>query len=121
MKNKISDARTGIDRLYPKLETCPDLVGEPMAMLQSRLLLIRQDLSFADKDWSDLEQTLQKLERCSEVLGATPEGARQLSNIAIQSIRYLAFAKRPAESDAIAKRALERIQKISSVSGRELR
>lgn len=121
LKNKISDARTGIDRLYPKLETCPDLVGEPMAMLQSRLLLIRQDLSFADKDWSDLEQTLQKLERCSEVLGATPEGARQLSNIAIQSIRYLAFAKRPAESDAIAKRALERIQKISSVSGRELR
>lgn len=119
LQNKISDARAGIDRLYPKLEACPNLVGEPMAMLQSRLLLMRQDLSFADKDWSDLEQTLQKLERCSEALGTTPGGAGQLSNIAIQSIRYLAFAKRPAESDAIAKRALARIQKISSISDRE--
>ncbi len=119
LQNKISDARTGIDRLYPKLEACPNLVGEPLAMLQSRLLLMRQDLSFADKDWSDLEQTLRKFERCNEVLGATPEGAGQLSNIAIQSIRYLAFAKRPAESEAIAKRAMARIQKVKSISDRE--
>lgn len=119
LQNKISDARTRIDQLYPNLEACPNLVGEPLAMLQSRLLLMRQDLSFADKDWNDLEQTLQKLERCSEVLGATPEGAGQLSNIAIQSIRYLAFAKRPAESEAIAKRALERIQKSNPISDRE--
>nr|MCU0714223.1 hypothetical protein [Pirellula sp.] len=119
LQNKISDARIGIDRLYPKLEACPNLVGEPLAMLQSRLLLMRQDLSFADKDWNDLEQTLRKLERCNEILGATPEGVGQLSNIAIQSIRYLAFAKRPAESDAIAKRALSRIQKSKSISDRE--
>lgn len=119
LQNKISDARTGIDRIYPKLEACPDLVGEPLAMLQSRLLLMRQDLSFADKDWNELEETLRKLERCNEVLGATPEGAGQLSNIAIQSIRYLAVAKRPEESEAIAKRALARIQKSKSISDRE--
>ncbi|MCU0718362.1 MAG: TlpA family protein disulfide reductase [Pirellula sp.] len=119
LQNKISDARTGIDRLYPKLEACPYLVGEPLAMLQSRLLLMRQDLSFADKDWNDLEQTLLKLERCNEVLGATPEGAGQLNNIAIQSLRYLAFAKRATETEGIAKRALARIHEGKSISDRE--
>ena len=119
LQNKINDARTGIDRLLPMLEACPNLVGEPLAILQSRLLLMRQDLSFADKDWNDLEQTLRKFERCNEVLGATSEGAGQLSSIAIQSIRYLAFAKRATETEAIAKRAMARIQKVKSISDRE--
>lgn len=119
LQNRISEARTGIDRIYPELEACPGLIGEPLAMLQSRLLLTRQDLSFADNDWNDLEHTLRKLERCNEVLGATPEGAAQLSNIAIQSIRYLTFAKRATELETIAKRAVARIQKVTSISDRE--
>lgn len=111
LRRRTADARAIAEQLLAQLQQSQGVGEDDLAMAKAEALLLYQDLSFQDNQWTQLDNTITSLLRCNDTLSRTPAGSKMLGAVGCQLIRYLSMNERPDEAIEQAQQMIQRIEK----------